>query len=191
MKIRHKYSWPLCQHLTKLTGLIYWCLFTDPNSSSLVILIYIMKTNYLLITSLDLLETLFRIFFFLIGIHYMQGWTATLRHGDTKKRSTKILKYQMKPVEFFQHWNPQAISCTSLREGGCCEPPVGLGQSTGWGPGSSKVFLIQNTTFILNLIIIQCHNSISIKNLNKSKTNKYSCIGPPAFKSGSCRLRFS
>ena len=51
--------------------------------------------------------------------------------------------------------------------GGCCEPPVGLGQSTGWGPGSSTVFLIQNTTFILNLIVIQCHNSISIMNLNK------------------------
>ena len=25
----------------------------------------------------------------------------------------------------------------------------------------------------------------------KNKTNKYSCSGPPAFKSGSCRLRFS
>ena len=36
---------------------------------------------------------------------------------------------------------------------GGCEPPVGLGQSTGGGPGSSTVFLIQNTSFILNLII--------------------------------------
>ena len=109
--------------------MIYWCLFIDPNSSSLVILIYIMKTNYLLITSLDLLETLFRIFF-LIGIHYMQGWTATLRHGVTKKRSTKILKYQMKPVEFFQHWNPQAISCTSLKDGG--------GGGVLWAPSGSR-----------------------------------------------------
>ena len=25
--------------------------------------------------------------FFLIGIHFMQGWTATVRHGDTRKRS--------------------------------------------------------------------------------------------------------
>ena len=44
---------------------------------------------------------------------------------------------------------------------GYCEPPVGLGQSTGGGPGSSTVFLIQNTSFILNLIIsmmliVQC-----------------------------------
>ena len=43
----------------------------------------------------------------------------------------------------------------------CCELPVGLGQSTGGGLGSSTVFLIQNTSFILNLIIsmtliIQC-----------------------------------
>ena len=36
---------------------------------------------------------------------------------------------------------------------GCCEPPVSLGQSTGEGPGSSTVFLIQNTSFILNLIV--------------------------------------
>ena len=31
--------------------------------------------------------------------------------------------------------------------------PVGLGQSTGGGPGSSAVFLIQNISFILNLTI--------------------------------------
>ena len=35
----------------------------------------------------------------------------------------------------------------------CCEPPVGLGQSTDGGPGTSTVFLIQNASFILNLII--------------------------------------
>ena len=34
-----------------------------------------------------------------------------------------------------------------------CEPPVGLGQSTGGGPGTSTVFLIQSASFILNLII--------------------------------------
>ena len=35
-------------------------------------------------------------FFFLIfsiGIHFMQGWTATTRHGVTRKRSTKRLKH--------------------------------------------------------------------------------------------------
>ena len=32
-------------------------------------------------------------FFFLIGIHSMQGQTATTRHGVTRKRSTKRLKH--------------------------------------------------------------------------------------------------
>ena len=31
--------------------------------------------------------------FFKIGIHSMQGWTATTRHGVTRKRSTKRLKH--------------------------------------------------------------------------------------------------
>ena len=31
--------------------------------------------------------------FMLIGIHFMQGSTATTRHGGTSKRSTKRLKY--------------------------------------------------------------------------------------------------
>ena len=33
-----------------------------------------------------------RIFFF-NGIHSMQGWTATMRHGVTRKRSTKRLEH--------------------------------------------------------------------------------------------------
>ena len=31
--------------------------------------------------------------FFLTGIHSMQGWTATIRHGVTRKRNTKRLKH--------------------------------------------------------------------------------------------------
>ena len=31
--------------------------------------------------------------FFIISIHSMQGWTATTRHGVTRKRSTKGLKH--------------------------------------------------------------------------------------------------
>ena len=31
-------------------------------------------------------------FFFKIGIHSMQGFTATTRHGVTRKRSTKRLQ---------------------------------------------------------------------------------------------------
>ena len=56
---------------------------------------------------------------------------------------------------------------------GCCEPPVGLGQSTGGVPGSSAVFLIQNTSFIFDLIITMApiHNSIFIMKLSKPKTN--------------------
>ena len=30
---------------------------------------------------------------FLIGIHSMQGWTATTRYGVTRKRSTKRLQH--------------------------------------------------------------------------------------------------
>ena len=30
---------------------------------------------------------------FLIGIDSMQGWTTTTKHGVTRKRSTKRLKY--------------------------------------------------------------------------------------------------
>ena len=32
--------------------------------------------------------------FFLIGIHSMEGWTATTRHGVTRKRSTKRLQHR-------------------------------------------------------------------------------------------------
>ena len=32
-------------------------------------------------------------FFLLIGIHAMQGWTATTRHAVTRKRNTKRLKH--------------------------------------------------------------------------------------------------
>ena len=31
--------------------------------------------------------------FFLIGIHSMQGWRATTRHGFTRKRNTKRLRH--------------------------------------------------------------------------------------------------
>ena len=33
------------------------------------------------------------LFFFLIGIHSMQGWTATTRHRVTRKTSTKRLEH--------------------------------------------------------------------------------------------------
>ena len=36
--------------------------------------------------------TIFALFFFLIGIHPMQGWTATTRHGVTRKEAQKGLQ---------------------------------------------------------------------------------------------------
>ena len=47
-----------------------------------------------------------------------------------------------------------SLYTNDLLKQSCCEPPVGLGQSTGGGLGSSAVFLIQNTSFILNLISV-------------------------------------
>ena len=38
------------------------------------------------------------IFFFLIGMHPMQGWTATTRHGVTIKKSTKKITGYRKSV---------------------------------------------------------------------------------------------
>ena len=36
--------------------------------------------------------------FFLIEIHSMQGWTAAMRHGVTRKRSTKKIAAYRKSV---------------------------------------------------------------------------------------------
>ena len=35
----------------------------------------------------------FFVFFLVIGIHSIQGWTATTRHGVTRKKSTKRLQH--------------------------------------------------------------------------------------------------
>ena len=44
-------------------------------------------------------------------------------------------------------FGPSGFKKTGGHLGGrCCEPPVGLGQSTGGGLGSSAIFLIQNTS---------------------------------------------
>ena len=73
-----------------------------------------------------------------------QIWSAT---SDVSRRNLGIVVFE-KQVGV-------------LGAGGFCEPPVGLGQSTDGCPGSSAVFLTQNTSFILNLVIsmtliIQC-----------------------------------
>ena len=38
-------------------------------------------------------ESVFFFLFFLIGIHSIQGWTATTGHGVTRKRNTKRLRH--------------------------------------------------------------------------------------------------
>ena len=38
------------------------------------------------------------IYIFLIGVHSMQGWTATTRHGVTKKKEHKKIKAYRKSV---------------------------------------------------------------------------------------------
>ena len=37
-------------------------------------------------------DLMFFFFFFLIGIHSVQGWTATTRHGVTRKEAQKRLQ---------------------------------------------------------------------------------------------------
>ena len=41
--------------------------------------------------NLDFIYAIFfwKLSFFLIGIHFMQGWTATTRHGVNKKKKQK------------------------------------------------------------------------------------------------------
>ena len=45
---------------------------------------------------------LFCVRFFFIGIYSMQDWTATGRHGVTRKRRPKILKYTWSLAVFVQ-----------------------------------------------------------------------------------------
>ena len=43
--------------------------------------------------------------FFLTGIHSMQGWTATTRHGVTRKRGTKRLKHTAHKISLERIYN--------------------------------------------------------------------------------------
>ena len=51
------------------------------------------KSRYQPLKILLMVASLLSIFFCLIRIHSMQGWTVTLRHGVTRKRSTKRLRH--------------------------------------------------------------------------------------------------
>ena len=48
--------------------------------------------EYIYVENFVLERTQDGFFFFLIGIHFMQGWTATTRHGVTKKEAQKRLQ---------------------------------------------------------------------------------------------------
>ena len=54
----------------------------------------------------------FLMIFFSIGTHSMQGWTATTKHGVTRKRSTKKLKHpgNLFRMFFCQFWKSFKIS---------------------------------------------------------------------------------
>ena len=70
------------------TSTVEWSLLpkSDKSEKSIKSLLVITKS------SKDGLSEFF-LFFFLIGIHSMQVWTATIRHGVTRKRTTKGLKH--------------------------------------------------------------------------------------------------
>ena len=53
--------------------------------------------EYRLVVSLVLEKGFFN--FVLIGIHFMQGWTATTRHGVTRKKTTKRLRHRATSYE--------------------------------------------------------------------------------------------
>ena len=60
-----------------------------PNFDIIIIIILLL----LLSLSLSLSSLLLLLLLLLIGIHFIQGFTVTMRHGITKKRSTKRLKH--------------------------------------------------------------------------------------------------
>ena len=96
----NNYNWVLNLNL------IYETWWTGAGSGLLILMVE--KPNWFLLTDLTTLVLLMlkwillflrknhlldAFCFFLIGIHSMQGWTATTRHGVTRKRSTKRLKH--------------------------------------------------------------------------------------------------
>ena len=106
---QHKSCW-LCRQLLTCHSIFSFSSFSmflqSRISKSVVICFFCYFLCYFLLSIFSILlffSTLLSIpcsvfslclfFFFLIGIHSMQGWTTTTRHGVTKKRSTKRLKY--------------------------------------------------------------------------------------------------
>ena len=65
-------------------------------------------------------------------------------------------------------------------------------------PTTSNLFTQRGFSFLLHFLVFlltevsfgKFHSFWDFRFL-KSKENKYSCSGPPVFKSGSCKLRFS
>ena len=55
------------------------------------ILVYISRTRFF--PKREFVQEHSKYIYFLIGIHFMQGWTATTRHEVTRKRNTKRLRH--------------------------------------------------------------------------------------------------
>ena len=113
--------------------------------------------------SVQILRIMFVAVFILTEfLHFNYQWHIQMKFRQSSFRKT---------VECWGGWG---------RGGGCCEPPVGLGESTGGGPGSSTAFLIQNTSFILNLLIsmmlIIQHLQWSYVNQKQTSFNKIYCV---------------
>ena len=83
--------------LTSKTGFLHiWWLFSGFNSKKIrpfYLCWSYARQPFWMICAIQF-WLIFFFFFFSIGIHsMMQGWTATTRHGVTRKRSTKRLKH--------------------------------------------------------------------------------------------------
>ena len=85
---------PKAMSLLLLEGrLVCMLSLTDHNLTKPCWICFCWDISFAWIYWANCLQPIFFFFFFLIGIHSMQNWTSTTRHGVTKKGSTKRLKH--------------------------------------------------------------------------------------------------
>ena len=86
---------------SKGKNIILGCIYQQPSTNPTEFIdIFISKLLWKISKedkTIALMGDLF-IYLFLIGIHSMKGWTATTRHGVTRKRSTKKITPYSKSV---------------------------------------------------------------------------------------------
>ena len=98
--------------------------------------------------------------YFLRGYHLVKNKNLMKNSFNNKKKNTNTgssisLKQPSNFSLLFNKFNELSSKSINKNPGGCCEPLVHLGQSTGGDPGSSTVFLIQIISFVLNLIMFK------------------------------------